>query len=57
MIQRTNEPKEIMNFADWPEIKGINASSVPHYIFLEYLKNYTDHFQLRPFIKVNLYDK
>lgn len=52
-IFRTNLPKEVMNFPDWPVVKGSKESCVMHHIILKYLKNYTNHFCLRRFIKVN----
>ncbi|XP_058808127.1 uncharacterized protein LOC131674925 [Phymastichus coffea] len=54
---RTNLPKEIMATPDYREFNG-DRSCVTHETVLQYLRNYTDHFQLRRYIQHNtLVDK
>ncbi|XP_014211421.1 flavin-containing monooxygenase FMO GS-OX-like 4 [Copidosoma floridanum] len=48
---RTNLPKEIMGFPDYPDIKGGAGSCVSHRVILDYLKSYATHFQLRQYIQ------
>ncbi|XP_014236219.1 flavin-containing monooxygenase FMO GS-OX-like 4 [Trichogramma pretiosum] len=49
---RTNLPKEIMSFPDFPEIKTDGTDScLLHSDILKYLKDYSQHFQLHDFIK------
>jgi len=49
---RTNLPKEIMGFLDFPFHKG-TASFVSHSEVLQYLNEYTSHFQLWDCIQVS----
>lgn len=51
-ICRTNVPKELMAFPDYRDFHGENRSCVNHKTVLEYLQNYTDHFNLRRYIQV-----
>ncbi|XP_058809726.1 uncharacterized protein LOC131674927 [Phymastichus coffea] len=48
---RTNIPKELMAWPDYRNFTGDDRSSVPHHMVLEYLRNYTAHFNLRQFIE------
>ena len=50
---RTNSPKEIMHFPDFPHfIDPEDRSCVSHETVLRYLRNYAEHFKLQQFIKV-----
>lgn len=50
---RTNLPKEIMTYPDYQEFIGEeDRSYVNHESVLEYLRNYTEYFDLRQYIKV-----
>ena len=51
-LRRTNLPKELMAFPDYRDFGGEDRSCVTHETVLSYLKNYTDHFNLRQYIKV-----
>ncbi|XP_058793279.1 senecionine N-oxygenase-like [Phymastichus coffea] len=50
---RTNGPKILMTFPDYREFHGENRSYIKHETVLEYLTNFTDHFNLRQYIKFN----
>ncbi|XP_016843082.1 flavin-containing monooxygenase FMO GS-OX-like 2 [Nasonia vitripennis] len=50
---RTNLPKELMAFPDYRHFHGDERSCVTHETVLAYLNNYTDHFNLRQYIKLN----
>ena len=56
LLRRTNLPKELMAFPDYRDFGGEDRSCVTHETVLSYLKNYTDHFNLRQYIKV-IYEK
>lgn len=50
---RTNSPKEIMHFPDYPHFTDPeDRSCVSHETVLKYLTDYADHFGLNKFIKV-----
>lgn len=49
---KTNLPKEVMGFPDFPFPKG-GESFVHHSKVVEYLQDYADHFNLEPRIKYN----
>ncbi|XP_058793278.1 uncharacterized protein LOC131665418 [Phymastichus coffea] len=51
---RTNSPKVLMTFPDYKEFHGENRSYVKHETVLEYLTNFTEHFNLRQYIKFNI---
>ncbi|XP_058808102.1 flavin-containing monooxygenase 5-like isoform X2 [Phymastichus coffea] len=51
---RTNVPKELMAWPDYRNFSGDERSSVPHYLVLQYLRNYTAHFNLRRYIRFNV---
>ena len=51
---RTNVPQLMMSLPDYPLPKGDGASVASHQQVLEYLRNFTDHFNLRKYIKVNI---
>lgn len=50
---RSNAPKEIIVYPDNPEIHGENRSFVTRETILQYIQNFTDHFDLRKYIQVN----
>lgn len=52
---RTNLPKEIMRFSDFPFQKDIPESYIRSDEYLDYLKSYVDHFELLKYIKFNNY--
>ena len=52
LLRRTNLPKELMAFPDYRDFGGEDRSCVKHETVLSYLKNYTDHFNLRQYMKV-----
>ncbi|XP_058793277.1 senecionine N-oxygenase-like [Phymastichus coffea] len=54
---RANGPKVLMSFPDYQEFHGENRSYVKHETVLEYLKNYTAHFNLRQYIKFDTFVK
>ncbi|KAM9312134.1 uncharacterized protein PAF06_010044 [Gastrophryne carolinensis] len=49
---RTNSPKELMAFPDFPFDPAL-PSFLHHSEVLKYLEEYTDHFSIRPHIKFN----
>ena len=51
---RTNLPKILMSLPDYPMYKGDGGKVVTHQELHEYLKNYTEKFNLRKYIKVNI---
>ena len=51
-LRRTHVPKELMAFPDYRNFGGEDRSCVTHGTVLSYLKNYTEHFNLRQYIKV-----
>ncbi|XP_058794949.1 uncharacterized protein LOC131666357 isoform X2 [Phymastichus coffea] len=53
VISRTNLPKEIMSFPDFPVMKGEHKSCVSHQTVLNYLKDYARRFNLRQYIELN----
>ena len=50
MIYRTNLPKEIMNFPDFPHPSHL-PSYVGHQDILKYLQQYADYFDLTKYIR------
>ena len=50
MIYRTNIPKEIMNFPDFPHLSHL-PSFLGHQDILKSLQQYADHFDLTKYIK------
>ncbi|XP_058804765.1 uncharacterized protein LOC131671947 [Phymastichus coffea] len=47
---RTNIPKQVMACPDYRNFNGEDSSYVNHTTLLSYLRNYTDHFNLRQYI-------
>ncbi|XP_063978277.1 uncharacterized protein LOC135163062 [Diachasmimorpha longicaudata] len=50
---RTNLPKEIMQIPDFPFQEKNGPSFVHHSVIRQYLEDYTQHFNLYPYIKFN----
>ena len=50
LLPRTNLPKQVMQFPDFPFSKTIRTFSRHEDVF-NYLKDYCEHFDLRKFIK------
>ncbi|XP_058791667.1 flavin-containing monooxygenase 5-like [Phymastichus coffea] len=50
---RVNVPKELLAFPDYPSFGGENVSFVKHSDMLQYLRNYTEYYELRPYIQFN----
>lgn len=53
VFYRTNSPKEVMTCPEYQHFEGEKRSCVKHEYVVDYQKNYTDHFNLRQFIKVS----
>ncbi|XP_064536619.1 senecionine N-oxygenase [Drosophila montana] len=49
---RTNLPKEVMGYPDYPYPAEIEESFITSQQVLEFLRSYADHFKLRPHIKL-----
>lgn len=52
-LNRTNLPKEIMAFRDFPFQQNIKESYIHSEEFLTYLKDYANHFDINKSIKFN----
>ena len=50
---RTNLPKEIMAFREFPFPTTVNASFVTHQVVFDYLQSYAKHFELEQYIQTN----
>ncbi|XP_014236199.1 flavin-containing monooxygenase FMO GS-OX-like 4 isoform X1 [Trichogramma pretiosum] len=48
---RTNLPKDLMSYPDYRQFSGENRSCVSHKTIVQYLRNYTDYFDLRGYMK------
>lgn len=51
-ISSTNLPKELMGFPDYDFDKNIEESFIRSELVLDYLQNYSEHFKLTPYIKL-----
>lgn len=53
MVLRINIPKLVMAYPDYFVFNTeSDTNAVSHETFFDYMKNYTDHFQLRKYIQV-----
>lgn len=53
---RSNLPKEVMGYPDFPIDENIPKSYLTRTEILDFLNHYCDHFQLRPCIRVGYLD-
>jgi len=53
MLPRTNLPKEVMGYPDFPISEG-PESYLSRTQILDFLNAYCDHFALRPYIRVSV---